>query len=202
MNQKERMLKGLPYKAWLDGLEEEREACKIKCYQLNHLVGDERNQIFDLLKELFGKAGDNVWLEPPFYCDYGYNIEIGNNFFANYGLTILDVNKVLIGNNVMMGPHVSIYTATHPLHPKSRNSGYESAETIVIEDNVWVGGNAVILPGITIGKNAVIAAGSVVTKDVEENCIVGGNPAKVLRKITEEDRDFYTKDKRFDVEDY
>lgn len=202
MNQKQRMLAGLPYKCWLDNLEEEREACKIKIYEFNQLHPSKEDDIPNHLKRILGKMGDNVWIKPPFYCDYGSNIEIGDNFFANYGLTILDICKVTIGNNVMFGPHVSLYGATHPLHPQSRNSGYESGDLITIGDNCWLGGNVVVNPGVTIGENTVIGSGSVVTKDIPANVIAVGNPCKVIRKITEADRHFYTKNKRFDVEDY
>lgn len=202
MNQKERMLAGLPYKAWLDGLEEERELCKQKVYEFNLLPPKERNRIPALLKELLGKTGDSLWVEPPFHCDYGWNIEVGENFFANYNLTILDVGKVTIGKNVMIAPNVSIYTAGHPVHPDSRNSGYEYGIPITIGDNVWIGGSVVILPGVTIGNNAVIGAGSVVTKDIPDNAIAAGSPCKVIRTITEADRNYYYKKVPFDVEDY
>lgn len=202
MNQKERMLRGLPYKAWLDNLEEERESCKEKIYEFNMLPPKERDKIPSLLKKLLGKTGEEVWIEPPFHCDYGWNIEVGENFFANYGLTILDVGKVTIGDHVQFAPGVSIYTAGHPLHPISRNSGYEYGIPITIGNNVWIGGNVIILPGVTIGDNAVIGAGSVVTKDIPDNMIAVGNPCRVIREITDEDRKYYYKDYEFDVDDY
>lgn len=202
MNQKERMLRGLPYKAWLDGLEAEREACKAVIYQFNLLRPEERDRIPEILKGLFGKTGEDIWIEPPFHCDYGWNIETGENFFANYGLTVLDVGKVTFGDNVVIAPNVSIYTAGHPIHPESRNSGYEYGIPISIGNNVWIGGGVVILPGVAIGDNAVIGAGSVVTKDIPGNVVAAGNPCRVIRTITEEDRDFYYKDRKFDVEDY
>ena len=200
MNQKERMLAGLPYKAWLDGLEEERESCKKKIYEFNLLKPEERGKIPTLLNDLFGKTGENVWIEPPFHCDYGWNIEVGDNFFANYNLTILDVGKVTIGKNAQIAPNVSIYTAGHPIHPDSRNSGYEYGLPITIGDNVWIGGNVVILPGINIGDNVVIGAGSVVTTDIPDNMIAVGNPCRVIRQITDDDKEFYHKKIRFDPE--
>ena len=203
MNQKERMLAGLPYKAWLDGLEEEREACKKLIYEFNNIKPENRRaEIPAILKKLFGKTGDTVWIEPPFHCDYGWNIEVGENFFANYGLTILDVGKVTIGDNAQIAPNVSIYTAGHPVHPASRNSGYEYGIPITIGNNVWLGGNTVILPGVTIGDNAVIGAGSVVTRDIPPNSIAAGNPCRVIREITEADRNYYFKNREFDVTDY
>lgn len=202
MTQKERMLAGLPYKAWLDGLDEERCECKRKIYEFNMLPVSERERIPELLKGLLGKTGENILIEAPFHCDYGYNIEVGENFGANYNLTILDVAKVTIGDNVLIAPNVSIYTAGHPVHPDSRNSGYEYGIPITIGNNVWIGGSSVILPGVNIGDNCVIGAGSVVTRDIPEDSIAVGNPCRVLRKITEEDRKFYFKDREFDVDDY
>ena len=202
MNQKERMLAQLPYKAWLDGLAEERAACQEKLYAFNNLPPRERARVPALLKEIFGRTGENVFAEAPLRCDYGKNIEVGENFFANYNLTILDVAKVRIGKNVQIAPNVSIYTAGHPVHPESRNSGYEYGIAVTIGDNVWIGGSSVILPGVTIGDNVVIGGGSVVTKDIPSNSIAAGNPCRVIRKITEADRAYYYKDRKFDAESW
>lgn len=202
MNQKDRMLAGLPYKAWLDGLAEERMENKKKIYEYNHCLPDENEKIDKLIREILGKAGTDIHIEAPFHCDYGKNIEVGDNFFANYNCTILDVGKVLIGNNVQFAPNVSLYTAGHPIHPDSRNSGYEYGIGITIGDNVWLGGNVVVNPGVKIGNNVVIGSGSVVTKDIPDNMIAVGNPCKVIREITEEDRKYYYKNYEFDVDDY
>jgi acetyltransferase-like isoleucine patch superfamily enzyme len=202
MNQKERMLAGLPYKAWLDGLAEERLENKKRVFRFNNMEPDKFEEKIKLIKEIFGKTGENVFVEAPFHCDYGYNIEVGENFFANYNLTILDVCRVKIGANAQIAPNVSIYTAGHPVHPESRNTGYEYGIPITIGDNVWIGGSVTILPGVTIGSNVVIGAGSVVTKDLPDNVIAAGNPCRVIRTITEEDRDFYYRDRKFDVDDY
>ena len=202
MNQKERMLQGLPYKAWLDGLAEERLENKRKIYQYNNLQPDAFEKQDMLIKQILGKTGDNIHIEAPFHCDYGYNIEVGENFYANYNLIILDVGKVIIGKNAQIAPNVSIYTAGHPIHPESRNSGYEYGIAVTIGDNVWIGGNVCIMPGVTIGRNVVIGAGSVVTKDIQDNVIAAGNPCRVIRPITLADRDYYYKDRRFDVDDY
>ena len=202
MNHKERMLAGLPYKAWMDGLSQERLENKKKIYAFNHLEPDRFDEKEKLLKEILEKTGEYVNIEAPFHCDYGYNIEVGENFFANYNFTVLDVGKVRIGANAQIAPNVSIYTAGHPVHPDSRNSGYEYGIGITIGDNVWIGGNACIMPGVTIGDNVVIGAGSVVTKDIPDNVIAAGNPCRIIRTITEEDRDFYYRDRRFDVDDY
>ena len=202
MNQKERMLAGLPYKAWLDGLSEERTNNKIKIYEYNLLRPDETEKIDILLKNILGKTGENVFIEAPFHCDYGKNIEVGENFFANYNLTILDVGKVIIGSNVQIAPNVSIYTAGHPIHPQSRNSGYEYGIGVTIGDNVWLGGNVIINPGVHIGNNAVIGSGSIVTKDIPDNVVAAGIPCKVFKMITDEDRKYYYKNREFDVQDY
>ena len=202
MNQKERMLAGLPYKAWMDGLSQERLENKKKIYAFNHLEPDKLDEKEKLLKEILGETGENINIEAPFHCDYGYNIEVGENFFANYNFTVLDVGKVRIGANAQIAPNVSIYTAGHPIHPDSRNSGYEYGIGITIGDNVWIGGNVCIMPGVTIGNNVVIGAGSVVTKDIPDNVVAAGNPCRIIRTITEEDRDFYYRDHRFDVDDY
>lgn len=202
MNQKERMLAGLPYKAWLDGLSQERQATKQKIFDFNHLSPAELNQTDALIKEIIGTHGDSLHIEAPFHCDYGSNIEIGNNFFANYHCVMLDVAKITIGENVMFAPNVSLYTAGHPLHPVSRNSGYEYGLPITIGDNVWLGGNVIVNPGVTIGDNVVVGSGSVVTKDLPDNVVAVGNPCQIIREITDEDRDFYYRKERFDVSDY
>lgn len=202
MNQKERMLAGLPYKAWLDGLLEERIATNQKIHEYNLCPPQETARLDKLIRQILGKAGKNIVIMAPFHCDYGKNIEVGDNFYANYYCTILDVGKIIIGDNVKFGPNVSIYTAGHPIHPDSRNSGYEYGIEITIGDNVWVGGNVVLNPGVHIGRNTVIGAGSVVTKDIPDNVIAAGNPCRVLRQITENDRHYYYKDRKFDVTDY
>lgn len=202
MNHKDRMLAGLPYKAWLDGLAEERRENKKKIYEYNHCLLDEDEKIDKLIRDILGKAGVDIHIEAPFYCDYGKNIEIGDYFFANYNCTILDVGKVIIGNNVQFAPNVSLYTAGHPIHPDSRNSGYEYGISITIGNNVWLGGNVVVNPGVHIGNNVVIGSGSVVTKNIPDNVIAVGNPCKVVREITEEDRKYYYKNYEFDIDDY
>ena len=199
---KERMQANLPYKAWLDGLDEERLENKKRIYEFNNLPPDRFEEKNELIKNILGKTGEHIIVEQPFRCDYGKNIEIGENFFANYNLVILDVGKVKIGDNVQFAPNVAIYTAGHPVHPDSRNSGYEYGIDITIGDNVWLGGNVVVLPGVNIGNNVVVGAGSVVTKDLPDNVIAVGNPCRIIREITEDDRDFYFKDRRFDVDDY
>ena len=200
MNQKERMLAGLPYKAWLDGLREERMENKLKIHEYNLIRPDDKKKMKEMIKNILGKTGEDVCVEQPFRCDYGKNIEVGNNFFANYNCVILDVAKVTIGKNVMFAPNVSIYTAGHPIHPESRNSGYEYGIPVTIGDNVWVGGSVVINPGVKIGNNVVIGSGSVVTKDIPDNVIAVGNPCRVLREINENDMKYYYRDMKIDIE--
>ena len=202
MTQKERMLAGLPYKAWLDGLSEERLENKKRVYRYNNLPPEAVEEQNALIRQILGKTGRYVHIEAPFHCDYGYNIEVGENFFANYNFTVLDVGRVRIGENAQIAPNVSIYTADHPVHPDSRKSGYEYGIGITIGDNVWIGGNACIMPGVTIGNNVVIGGGSVVTRDIPDNVIAAGNPCRVIRSITDADRDYYYKDRKFDVQDY
>lgn len=202
MNHKERMLAGLPYKAWMDGLPEEQMENKKRIYEYNLCPPDQTEKIDRLIRAILGKAGKNISFLAPFHCDYGKNIEVGNNFYANYNCIILDVGPVIIGDNVMFGPNVSLLTAGHPVHPVSRNSGYEYGLGITIGNNVWIGGHTVVNPGVSIGDNAVIGSGSVVTKNIPENVVAAGNPCKILREITEADKKYYYKDRIFDVQDY
>ena len=202
MNQKERMAANLPYKAWRDGFAEERLENKKRIYAFNHLPPEKWADSTVLLKSILGKCGEHVHIEAPFHCDYGKNIEVGENFFANYHFVVLDVGKVTIGDNVMIAPNVSIYTAGHPVHPRARNSGYEYGINVTIGHNVWIGGSVTILPGVHIGDNTVIGAGSVVTRNIPDNVIAVGNPCRVIRAITDEDMHYYYRDLRFDVEDY
>ena len=136
-----------------------------------------------LFRSIVGKCGEKFHVNQPFRCDYGCNILIGNNFFANFNLTILDEAIVEIGDNVFIGPNVSIYTACHPLDPEARNTGVEWAEPVTIGNSVWIGGSAVILPGVTIGDNSVVGAGAVVTRDVPSGVVVAGNPARIIKHI-------------------
>lgn len=166
---------------------EEQQICRRKLQKLNFMDRGDFEGIGEVVKDLLGKS-DNAFINPPFYCDYGKHIEVGKNFFANYNCTILDVAKVKIGDNCQLAPNVAIYTAGHPIHPVSRNSAYEYGKEITIGDNVWIGGNSVICPGVHIGDNVVIGAGSVVTKDIPEWTVAAGNPCRVIRKITDQDK--------------
>ena len=200
MNHIERRNAELPYIADQTVMEE-LERCRKILQRLNTADRSDGELIKKIVKELLGKS-ENAVINPPFYCDYGFNIEVGKNFFANYNCIILDVAKVKIGDNCQFAPNVAVYTAGHPIHPVSRNSQYEYGISVTIGDNVWIGGNSVIVPGVHIGSNTVIGAGSVVTKDVPDWVIAAGNPCRVIRKITEEDKEYYYKDRKFDREAY
>ena len=182
-----------------DAVMEEQKRCRRLMQKLNSVDRSDYEEIKKIIKEMLGKSED-AFINPPFYCDYGFNIEAGKNFFANYNCTIIDVAKVTIGDNCQLAPNVAIYTAGHPVHPVSRNSKYEYGIEVTLGDNVWIGGNTVILPGVHIGSNTVIGAGSVVTKTIPDWVVAGGNPCKVIRMITEEDKKFYYKDREFDTE--
>lgn len=178
---------------------EQQKRARSLTQKLNSLDRSDFDAIAATVRELLD-TDQNAFINPPFYCDYGNHIKVGKNFFANYNCTILDVAQVTIGDNCLFAPNVSIYTAGHPLHPDSRNSAYEYGIRVTIGDNVWLGGNVVVCPGVTIGSNSVIGAGSVVTRDIPEWCVAAGNPCRVIRKITEEDRKYYFKDRVFDEE--
>ncbi len=191
--EKEKMLAGKPYKGFDEELLLERQLAKELIFEFNALRPSELKERNEILKRLLGKTGKNYFFEPPFRCDYGYNIEIGENFYTNYNLIILDCANVTIGNNVLIGPNVGIFTAGHPLHPDLRKQEWEHAYPIEIKDNVWIGGHAVINPGVSIGENSVIGAGSVVTKNIPANVFAAGNPCRVIRQISEEDKSAYQK---------
>ncbi len=179
--EKEKMLAGESYNCLDPDLMAERQQTKewLRRYNLAE-VAPERQTI---LQQLLGHIGQNSIIEPPFYCSYGQNIYLGEHVYLNFLCAILDNNTVHIGNHVMIGPSVQLYTAAHPLQAEARIQGWEIAKPIVIEDNVWVGGGAIILPGVRIGRNAVVGAGAVVTRNVPMNTVVAGNPARVIREI-------------------
>ena len=197
-SEKAKMISGKPYKAFGDELLKERQYAKEQVFKFNSFRPNEITKRNEVLKNLLGKTKSTFFIEPPFRCDYGYNIEIGENFYSNYNLIILDCAKIIIGDNVLIGPNVSIYTAGHPLHYEKRNQEYEYAFPISIGNNVWIGGNVVINPGIIIGDNSVIGSGSVITKDIPSDVIAMGNPCKVLREISEDDKLYYYKKLKFE----
>ena len=184
LNEKKKMLNGEVYNPALDyNLFRERQICKKKCYKYNQLSPEKIKERNEIISEILGKVGKVFLLEQPFMCDYGYNIEIGENFCSNHNLLILDPAKVTFGDNVMIGPNCGFYTTTHPLNPILRNKGYQQAKPIKIENNVWICSNVIVLGGVTIGENSVIAAGSVVTKSIPPNSLAGGNPCKVIKSL-------------------
>ena len=184
MSEKEKMLTGKLYTPENDEtLFSERIRCKTFCHKYNSLSPDKLEERKTLIKQIIGKTQNKYWIEQPFYCDYGYNIEIGENFYSNHNLVILDCAPVKFGDNVFIGPNCGFYTAKHPLDTETRIKGLEYAKPITVGNNVWIGGGVHILSEVTIGNNVVIAAGAVVTKDVPDNCVVGGVPAKVIKKI-------------------
>lgn len=198
MNNIERRNKEMAYIS--DGeIFKEQLVCRKLLQKLNFADRSDFKAIAKIVTELIN-APQGAFINPPFYCDYGKHIYVGKNFFANYNCTILDVADVIIGDNCMLAPNVAIYTAGHPIYPDTRNSGYEYGKKVTIGNNVWIGGNVVICPGVHIGDNVVIGAGSVVTKNIPDWSIAAGNPCKVQRKITEEDRRKLYKNEDIDEE--
>lgn len=169
----------------------ERAVCKERYFTLNNLRPSQRTEREQLIRQLLGKAGKNIAIESPFFCDYGYNIEVGDNCYFNMNCVILDGAKVTFGNNVFVAPSCGFYTAGHPLDVEQRNAGLEYAYPITVGNNVWIGAQVCVLPGVTIGDNSVIAAGSVVNKSIPPNVLAAGNPCRVIREITEEDKRKY-----------
>lgn len=183
MNEKEKMISQELYNSNDKTLVEEREFAKMLCYEFNNTTPNLMEKRNEILSKLLGKIGDNTLIEQPFLCDYGYNIEIGNNFYSNHNLIILDPAKVTFGDNVFIGPNCSFYTPEHPIDAQTRNKGLEYAKEIKIGNNVWFGGSVTVLSGVTIGDNVVIGAGSVVVKDIPSNSLAVGNPCKVIKNI-------------------
>lgn len=171
------------YDATHPGLIERLEATRDKIWEFNRLLPSDKEAQRAILHELLGGHGENFHFNQPFRCDYGCNVTIGENFFANFNLTILDEADVSIGDNCFIGPNVSIYTACHPLDADERNKAVEWAEPVTIGHNVWIGGSATILPGVTVGNNVVIGAGAVVTRSVPDGVVIAGNPARIIKHL-------------------
>lgn len=183
MTEKEKMLAGELYQAGDPELARERLLARKTLKSFNDSDPEDTELRISLIKKLFGKAGKNLWVEPPFYCDYGYNIEVGDDVFFNFNCVVLDVCKVTLGDRVLVGPNVQFYPATHPLDPVKRGELWEYGKPIAIGSDVWIGGAAVICPGVTIGDRTVIAAGAVVTKDFPSDVVIAGNPANVIKYL-------------------
>ena len=181
--EKEKMLRGELYMATDEELSAERRKARLLTKRLNDSSDEEQGLRLQLLKDLIPQQGANLWIEPPFFCDYGYNIKVGDGVFFNFNCTLLDVMPITIGNAVLIGPSVQIYTAMHPTNWEERASGKEFAKPVTIGDNVWLGGAAVICPGVTIGARSIIGAGRVVTRDIPPDVFAAGNPCKVIKRL-------------------
>lgn len=191
ISEKEKMLKGLGYYTTDPELENDRKRAKTLCFEYNSLSPDKTEERLNIIKQLFGKTKDGILIESNFFCDYGYNIETGERFYANHNCVMLDCNKITFGDYVMVGPNCGFYAALHPLDSETRISLLEYAKPITVGNRVWFGGNVTVLPGVTIGDDTVIGAGSVVTKDIPSGVLAVGNPCKVLRKISPDDKNKY-----------
>ena len=180
--EKEKMLSGELYDAFDTDLLCERIRARGLVRQLNNTTGEPRELREAILRELFGEIGDHVWVEPPFHCDYGKNIVVERGVYINFDCVFLDCNRIQIGEGSLIGPAVQIYTASHPTDPELRKTGRELALPVRIGRNVWIGGGAIVCPGVTIGDNSTIGAGSVVTRDVPANVVAAGNPCRLIRE--------------------
>ena len=180
--EKEKMVNGQLYDARDEELTLERKKARQLLHRLNVIDYGNEDKYPELIRELFPSSKGDIWIEPPFFCDYGYNIIAGENVFFNFNCVVLDVMPVKIGRNVLFGPNVQIYTATHPINYRERRKWLESAKAITIGDDCWIGGGAIICPGVTIGNRTIIGAGSVVTKDIGDDVIAVGNPCKVIKE--------------------
>lgn len=191
MTEKEKAQEGMLYNSNSDEMAQERLRCKDMCAEYNQLKPSQLEERRVILKNLLGKTGENFWIEQSFWCDYGYNIELGENFYSNHNLVILDAAKVTFGDNCFVAPNCGFYTAGHAIDVEQRNHGLEIAWPITVGNNVWIGGSVSVMPGVTIGDNTVIGGGSVVTKDIPSGVIAAGNPCRVIRKVTEDDKKKY-----------
>ena len=187
MTEFEKCQAGLMYDTTFPGREESHLKCADLCWKYNHTRPSNMKRREKLIRKLFGKVGANPYVEPTIFCGFGWNIEVGDNFFANNNCVFVDPGKITFGDNVFIGPSCGFYTAHHAIHPEPRNKLLEKALPITVGDNVWIGGGTVVTPGTKIGSNVVIGAGSVVVKDIPDNCIAFGNPCKPYRAITDED---------------
>lgn len=195
-SEKEKMLSGDLYIAKDSELRRDFLRAKELVREYNQTTEYQEPKRQEIIQRLFKKSGHGVHLEPPFYTDYGCNTVVGENFYTNYECIILDIANVKIGNNVLFGPRVGLYTAGHPIDAVVRNEAFEYGKPITIGDNVWVGGNVVINPGVTIGNNVVIGSGAIVTKDIPDDVIAVGNPCRVLRKINADDKKYWELEKQ------
>lgn len=196
MTEKEKAAAGLLYDANYDvKLQEERDYCKDLCFEFNNIPPSRRDMQKSVMDKIIGKTGERYMITAPFWCDYGYNIELGENFYMNHNCVILDGAKVRFGDNVFIAPNCCFTTAGHPIDAAQRNAGLEIAWPITVGSNVWIGAGVCVLPGVTIGDNTVIGAGSVVNKDIPANVVAAGNPCRVIRQISPADAEKYRREK-------
>lgn len=200
MTQKERMDAGMVYFCNTPELMEEQCRCLDKLFEFNQTRPTEQEKRARLMKELLGSVGEGCYIELPFHANWGRNVHFGNHVYANFNLTLVDDTDIFVGDYVMFGPNVTVATAGHPVQPDLRRRAAQFNVPVTIGNNVWIGANAVILPGVHIGDNSVIGAGSVVTKDIPENVVAVGNPCRILREIGEHDNIYYYKDRKIDIE--
>ena len=191
MTEREKAAAGYLYSPYESDLVDDRNKCCDLCFEYNSLKPSDAEGQRKIIKKLINDQHNTAILTAPFWCDYGYNITVGKNFYCNRNLVVLDEAKVTVGDNVFIAPHCCISTAGHPIDSEQRNTGIEIALPVTIGNNVWIGANVTVLPGVTIGDNVVIGAGSLVNKNIPSNVVAGGNPCKVIRSITEEDKSKY-----------
>ena len=187
MTETEKRHAGLLYYAYDEQIRKDYLESRSICFRYNQIPPEREAEREALLKSYLRKTGEHLTIEPPFFCDFGFNVEVGENFYANYNLTILSGALVRFGDHVFLGPNCGFYPPEHPHDPQTRNAGMEYAFPITVGNNVWMGGGVTVLSGVTIGDNTIIGAGSVVTKDIPANVIAAGNPCKVLRPLSEEE---------------
>lgn len=198
---KERMHSERLYYCNDEDLMDEQLRCLELLYDFNQTRPLEQDKRKEMLKEMFAEIGEDCYIEPPFHANWGgKNVHFGNGVYANFNLTLVDDGKIFVGNNVMFAPNVTVASATHPINPNIRRKQAQYNLSIHIGDNVWIGANSVILPGVHIGKNTVIGAGSVVTKDIPDNVVAVGNPCRVIREINDNDMKYYNKNMKIDIE--
>jgi galactoside O-acetyltransferase len=201
LNNRARMDAGQIYDPGDDEIMEEQSGCLEKLYDFNETRPSEMEKRTAMLKDMFGQIGTNCYIEPPFHANWGgKHVYMGNHVYANFNLTLVDDGNIYIGNDVMFGPNVTIVTAGHPVEPHLRKRAFQYNADVRIDNNVWIGAGAIVLPGVTIGENSVIGAGSVVTRDIPANVVAVGNPCRILREIGDHDREYYFRQKKVDLE--
>lgn len=201
MTQYERMVKGLIYNPGDDEIMNEQRVYQDKLWEFNRLKPTQLEEKQKYMREVFASCGENCYIEFPFHANWGgHHLHFGSDIYSNFNLTVVDDGNIFVGDKVMFGPNVTIATANHPINPELRAKGLQYNKDVYVGENVWIGANSVICPGVSIGSNTVIAAGSVVTKDIPEGVVAGGVPCKVIREISQRDREFFYKDEPIDWE--